>query len=332
MGVLVAGGAGYIGSVTAWALADVGADVWVIDDLSTGHAASVAGLPLIIGDVGDAAFLYHFFSTHKIDTVLHFAARSLVAESMRDPAKYFDENVGKSAVLIRQAALAGVSAFILSSTAAVYGTPQRFEPIPETAPLVPENPYGESKQSIERMLEWMDRCAGMRFVSLRYFNAAGAGRNNTLIERHLPETHLIPNVLHTALYPQEPFSLFGEDYPTPDGTCIRDYIHVDDLASAHVAAWKYLLDGGSSLVANLGNQRGFSVREVLEAAQLITGRQIPIQIMPRRPGDPPYLVADPSRAHEILDWQPLHTSLEAILTSAWEGILRAEKQPSVSHK
>ncbi len=312
--ILVTGGAGYIGSVMTEILAARGRAVVVLDDLSRGHRESVPpGVPLLVGDAGDAGFLERVFTTHPIDAVLHFAAHSLVGDSMRDPGSYFRNNVGALAVLLSVMVRHGVRSFILSSSAAVYGDPG-ISPIPEETPAVPTNPYGESKLIGERMLEWFGRVDAVRWTSLRYFNAAGATAVRG--EDHAVETHLIPLALRAARGDGEVLSVFGLDYATPDGTCIRDYIHVEDLADAHLLALDRLEEGRGGFY-NLGNGLGFSVREVIQTVEVVTGS--PVRWIPaeRRPGDPPRLVASSDKARRELGWTPSRGKLETIVETAW---------------
>jgi UDP-glucose 4-epimerase len=323
MRVLVTGGAGYVGSASVEALIVAGHDVAVLDDLSTGHRAAVpAGVTLEAGSYADTDTVVRLIEHEQIDAILHCAARSLVGESIRDPARYYRDNVAGGIGLLEAARTVGVSRVVFSSTAAVYGAPET-TPIPEDAPLRPINPYGETKRTFEGALGWYGSAYGLRSVSLRYFNVAGATENCG--EVHEPETHLIPNVLRAAEGRGE-ISVFGDDYPTPDGTCIRDYIDVADLADAHVMALVATAAGDprtdAALVCNLGNGDGFSVRQVLEAAEKVVGRPIPHRIVPRRPGDPPVLVASARRAAEVLGWQPRRTALEEMIASAWSWRLR----------
>ncbi len=324
MRVLVTGGAGYVGSVSVEALVAAGHDVVVLDDLSKGHRAAVhPAARFVHGSYGDRATVDPLLAAESIDAVLHCAARSLVGESIAEPALYYRENVAGGVALLEALREAGVRRLVFSSTAAVYGTPATV-PIPEDAPLAPINPYGETKRTFEGALRWYAAAYGLRSVSLRYFNVAGASTRNG--EVHEPETHLLPNVL-AAIEGRGSVTVFGTDYPTPDGTCIRDYIHVEDLARAHLLALEATdpddprtaaADGGAAAVAlNLGNGSGFSVREVLAAAEAATGRAVPHEIGPRRAGDPPVLVADATRAREVLGWEPAHRDLVEIVTSAW---------------
>lgn len=319
MRILVTGGAGYVGSVSVERLLEAGHEVTVLDDVSTGHAASVVpGARFVRGSFGDRAAVTETLRDAGIEAVLHCGAKSLVGESMRDPAGYYGTNVVGGIALLDAMRDAGVERIVLSSTAAVYGIPGT-TPIPEDAPLRPINPYGESKRTFEGAMAWYGSAYGLRSVSLRYFNVAGASEVNG--ERHDPETHLIPNVL-AAIEGGPTLTLFGDDYPTPDGTPIRDYIHVLDLADAHLAALEATAPGDARaavpLVCNLGSGGGFSVREVLTAAEQVVGRPVPHVIGPRRAGDPPALVAAIERAAEVLGWLPMRSSLEEMIGSAWD--------------
>jgi UDP-glucose 4-epimerase len=316
--ILVTGGAGYIGSVSVAALLEAGHDVSVLDDLTTGHRAAVPdGARLHEGSYGDMAAVRRILEADGIEAVLHCAARSLVGESAADPAKYYRDNVAGGVALLEACRESGVGRLVFSSTAAVYGTPDE-TPITEDAPLKPINPYGETKRAFEGALTWYGTAYGLRSVSLRYFNVAGA--TESLGEVHDPETHLIPNVLAAAEGRTE-LRIFGDDYPTPDGTCIRDYIHVADLADAHLRALEATQPDddrtATPLVCNLGNGGGFSVREVLAAAERVVGRPIPHTVADRRPGDPPVLVASAARAGAVLGWRPRHPSIDEMVGSAW---------------
>ncbi len=325
MRILVTGGAGFIGSTTVEVLVAAGHDVVVLDDLSTGHRAAVpAGVPLETSSYGDREAVVDIVRRHGTEAVLHCAARSLVGESVRDPARYYRENVAGGMALLEALREAGVGRIVFSSTAAVYGEPER-TPIQEDDPIRPISPYGETKRTFEGALRWYGLAYGLRSVILRYFNAAGATERNG--EVHSPETHLIPTVLLAAEGRSE-MTVFGEDYPTPDGTCVRDYIHVRDLATAHLLALEATAptdartgpaEGPTApLVCNLGSGTGFSVREVLATAEAVVGRPIPHGVGLRRPGDPPVLLASSARARDVLGWQPTHPSLEAMVGSAWE--------------
>ena len=317
--ILVTGGAGYVGSVSVAAFLEAGHDVVVLDDLTTGHRAAVPeGARLVEGSYGDAATIAAALTAHRVEAILHCAARSLVGESIADPGKYYRDNVAGGVTLLEAARVAGVQRVVFSSTAAVYGVPES-TPIREEAPLRPINPYGETKRAFEGALRWYGAAYGLRSVSLRYFNVAGA--TEALGEDHDPETHLIPTVLRAAESGAS-LTLFGDDYPTPDGTCVRDYIHVADLADAHLLAIEATAPddprtADGALVCNLGNGGGFSNREVVAAAEAVVGRGIPFQVGPRRAGDPPVLVAAADRAAEVLGWRPRHASLEAMVGSAW---------------
>ncbi len=313
------GGAGYVGSVSVEAFLAAGHSVHVLDDLTTGHRAAVpAGAVLHVGSYGDTADITRVLGEEGIEAILHCAARSLVGESIADPARYFRDNVAGGVALLEAARAVGVDRVVFSSTAAVYGVPDA-TPIPEDAPLRPINPYGETKRAFESALIWYGRAYGLRSVSLRYFNVAGA--TDALGEDHDPETHLIPAIL-SAVEAERPVTLFGDDYPTPDGTCIRDYIHVADLADAHLRAIEATAAGDprtqeGALVCNLGNGGGFSNREVLAAAEAVVGRPIQFEVGPRRAGDPPILVASADRAATVLGWRPQRPSLEEMVGSAW---------------
>ena len=318
MRVLVTGGAGYVGSVSVEALVAAGHEAIVLDDLSTGQrSADLAGSRLLVGSYADRAAVAAILASARIEAVLHCAARSIVAESIADPAGYYRDNVGGGLALLDALRDAGVARLVISSTAAVYGRPDAL-PIPETAPLAPINPYGETKRTLEAAAAWYGSAYGLRSVSLRYFNVAGASDRNG--ERHSPETHLIPNVL-AAADGGEPVRLFGDDYPTPDGTPIRDYLHVLDLAAAHLAALEATAPGDprsdAALVCNLGSGEGASVREVLAAAARVVKRPIPQETAPRRAGDPPILVAAIGRAADVLGWRPRRSTLDEMISSAW---------------
>jgi len=314
MRILVTGGAGYIGSVVAAELLGAGEEVIVVDNLALGHRSAVPRQAAFEqGDLRDRAFLDRVFATHKPDAVMHFAANSLVGESVADPMRYFRNNVGGGLTLLDAMIAHGVRKIILSSTANLFAAPRRI-PIGEDEPIVPGSPYGETKHILERMLAWLDTTCGLRYAALRYFNAAGA--TDTLGEDHRPETHLIPNVLQVALGKRAHVQIYGADYPTRDGTCVRDYIHVVDLAQAHILALRALDEG--SRVYNLGNGRGFTVLEVIETARRVTGHPIPAVVAPRRPGDPPELVASSEKIARELGWTPRFPDLESIVRSAWE--------------
>lgn len=316
--ILITGGAGYVGSVSAEAFLAAGHEVVVLDDLTTGHRAAVpTGAALHTGTYADADSLAELLRRERIEAILHCAARSLVGESIREPSRYYRDNVAGGVALLEAALASGVERIVFSSTAAVYGTPEA-TPIPEDAPLRPINPYGETKRAFEAALSWYGRAYGLRSVTLRYFNVAGA--TETLGEDHDPETHLIPNVLLAAA-DGTALTVFGDDYPTPDGTCIRDYIHVADLAHAHLRAIEATAPGDprtdDPLVCNLGNGGGFSIREVIAAAVSVVGHEIPFTVGPRRAGDPPVLVARSTRAAEVLGWRPERPTLAEMVGSAW---------------
>ncbi len=318
MRILVTGGAGYIGSISVERLLEAGHEVTVLDNLTTGHAGSVPdGAPLVEGSFGDPETIARTLEDGRIEAVLHCAAKSLVGESLVDPAAYYEVNVVGGITLLDAMRRAGVSRIVYSSTAAVYGVPGT-SPIPEDAPLRPINTYGESKRTFESAMAWYGSAYGLRGVSLRYFNVAGASKRNG--ENHDPETHLIPNVLK-AVEQGQPLTLFGADYPTPDGTPIRDYIHVMDLADAHLTALEATAQGDPrtdrALVCNLGSGGGFSVREVLAAAEQVVGKPVPHTLGPRRVGDPPILVAAIDRAAKILGWHPARSTLAEMIGSAW---------------
>jgi UDP-glucose 4-epimerase len=313
--VLVVGGAGYIGSVVAAGLIDAGHSVTVFDNMSRGHIEAVpAAARLITGDLEDRPALERLFDAGSFDAVLHFAALIEAGESMKVPERYFRNNTANTLNLLEAMLSHGVGRLVFSSTAALYGNPVRV-PIEEDDVLAPTNAYGESKLLVEKMLSWFHRCHGLRYASLRYFNAAGAAGERG--ENHQPESHLIPRVLQVALGQSERVSIFGTDYPTPDGTCVRDYIHILDLASAHLAALDALA-GRDRLVYNLGNGQGFSIHEVIEVARRVTGHPIPAVETARRPGDPAILVASSARIQCELGWRPKYANLEAIIASAWE--------------
>ncbi|WP_054955531.1 UDP-glucose 4-epimerase GalE [Paenibacillus dakarensis] len=316
MAILVTGGAGYIGSHTVAELLERGEDVVVIDSLETGHREALLGGKLYEGDLRDKALLKQLFSENDIDAVIHFAANSLVGESMKDPVKYYDNNVYGTLCLLQAMNEAGVRKIVFSSTAATYGEPEKV-PIEEKDRTQPTNVYGETKLTMERMMSWFDQVLGINYVSLRYFNAAGSHASGKIGEDHRPESHLIPLVLQTALKQRKHISVFGEDYPTADGTCIRDYIHVSDLADAHMRAVDYLRRGEESNVFNLGNGQGFSVKEVIETSKQVTGVDIPVVMEARRAGDPAVLVASSDKARSVLGWNPSRTNLEDIIASAW---------------
>ena len=318
--ILVTGGAGYIGSHAVLALQQAGYEVIVLDNLSYGHrelVEQVLKVKLIVGDTSDRALLDQLFATHNIAAVMHFAAYIAVGESVVEPAKYYRNNVIGTLTLLEAMLNASINKFIFSSTCALYGEP-KIVPIPEDHPFNPISPYATSKLMVEQMLSDFDVAYNLKSVRFRYFNAAGADPNGLLGEDHSPETHLIPLVLLTALGKRDSVSIFGTDYDTRDGTCIRDYIHVADLAQAHVLGLDYLLKGGDSQVFNLGNGNGFSVREVIETAKQVTGKEIKIVESDRRPGDPPILVGSSDKARKIIGWNPKYPDVKEIITHAWQ--------------
>ena len=317
MRLLVLGGAGYIGSHTAVELLDRGHEVVIADNLITGYKQAVPKEAVFYqGDIRDYNFLNNLFKTEKIDAVIHFAAFSLVGESVTNPLKYYENNLYGTKVLLQAMIDNNVDKIVFSSTAATYGEPENI-PILESDRTCPTNPYGETKLAMEKMMKWSANAYQLRYVSLRYFNACGAHKSGKLGEAHNPESHLIPLVLQVPNGKRESVSIYGTDYDTPDGTCIRDYIHVTDLAEAHILAVEYLMKGGESNVFNLGNGVGYSVREVIETARKVTGHPIPAVEIPRRAGDPARLVASGEKAKTVLGWEPKITSLEDIIRSAW---------------
>lgn len=317
MNILVTGGAGYIGSHTCKALARQRHVPIVFDNMSQGHDWAVKWGPLEQGSLTDPIRLREVFGRYDIDAVVHFAASALVGESMSNPGKYFHNNTLGSLNLLEAMREANVKTIVFSSTCATYGNPVRV-PIDETHPQAPVNPYGESKLMVERMLRWYGECLGLRWMALRYFNAAGADPDGELGEHHHPETHLIPLVIDGTLGTRPPVKVFGQDYPTPDGTAIRDYIHVVDLADAHLRALERLGSVTPSQAVNLGTGQGHSVREVIDTVKRVSSRPVPFEEAPRRPGDPPVLVADPRRAREVLGWSPQYPGLETIVEHAWQ--------------
>jgi UDP-glucose 4-epimerase len=319
MAILVTGGAGYIGSHSVLALQKAGYEVIVLDNLVYGHqdlVETVLKVKLIVGSTCDRSLLREIFATHQIDAVMHFAAYAYVGESVTQPAKYYNNNVVGTLTLLEAMLEANIHQFVFSSTCATYGVPD-FVPITEDQSQNPINPYGATKWMVERILQDFNQAYDFRSVCLRYFNAAGADPEGNLGEDHHPETHLIPLVLQTALGHRESVSIFGTDYDTPDGSCIRDYIHVLDIAQAHILALEYLIDDGATDVFNLGNGSGFSVKEVIETARKITGKEIKVELSDRRPGDPPSLVGSGAKANKILGWQPAYSNLDDIISHAW---------------
>lgn len=316
--ILVLGGAGYIGSHTVCQLIDEGYDVIIADNLETGHRSAVhQRAKLYLGDIRDSSFLDQLFKTEKIDAVVHFAAYSLVGESMTNPLKYYDNNVCGTRVLLSSMVANGVDKIVFSSSAATYGEPKSI-PILESDPTEPTNAYGATKLAMEQMFKWTSLAHGIRYTSLRYFNACGAHPSGKIGEDHNPETHLIPIVLQAANGTRPEIRVFGTDYDTKDGTCVRDYIHVCDLAQAHVKAVRYLLNGGQSDIFNLGNGVGFTVGEVIKVAEEIVGHEIPTVLSERRAGDPAVLVASSAKARDILGWEPHYADIYTILETAWK--------------
>lgn len=316
MKILVTGGAGYIGSHMVRLLTELGHSVVTFDDLSSGFRDAVLGGELVQGSLHDKAALNALFSAHQFDAVVHFAGSIVVSESVRDPAKYYQNNLTGTLNLLNAMRAHGVNNLVFSSTAAIFGVPQ-YVPIDEQHPQLPINPYGMTKWVTEQILRDYDAAYGMRSVALRYFNAAGAAPDAALGERHDPETHLIPLALRAAKGELPELTVFGTDYDTPDGTCLRDYIHILDLCDAHVLALRHLFSGGESRSYNLGNGQGYSVKEVIQAAERISGKSISVQYGPRRAGDPPRLVADASKIREDWGWTPRFDSLERIIEHAW---------------
>ncbi|MBO0423936.1 UDP-glucose 4-epimerase GalE [Enterococcus plantarum] len=318
MSILVLGGAGYIGSHAVDQLIDKGYEVVVVDNLQTGHKQSIHKNAVFYqGDIRDKGFMQNVFKQETIDGVIHFAASSLVGESVEKPLVYFNNNVHGTQIVLEVMEEFGVKQIVFSSTAATYGEPKEM-PIVETTPTNPENPYGESKLMMEKMMKWCDNAYDLRYVALRYFNVAGAKADASIGEDHDPETHLIPIILQTALGQRDYLGIYGDDYDTPDGTCIRDYVYIEDLIAAHIAALDYLQKGNESTVFNLGSNTGYSVKEMVEAARQVTGKEIPAKVLPRRLGDPSKLVASSEKAKMILDWQPQVTDIKQIIKTAWD--------------
>ena len=318
MTILILGGAGYIGSHTVYELIDRGEDVIVADNLQTGHIEAVhPKAEFYKGDIRDKSFLDEIFKKEKIDAVIHFAANSLVGESMTDPLKYYDNNLYGTMVLLKSMVENGIDKIVFSSTAAVYGEPENI-PILETDRTEPTNTYGETKLSMEKMFKWVSRAHNLRYVSLRYFNACGAHVSGKIGEAHNPESHLIPIILQVPNGKRKEVCIFGDDYPTKDGTCVRDYIHVTDLAQAHILAVDYLMKGNSSDIFNLGNGVGFTVKEVIETARKVTGHPVPAVISPRRAGDPAQLIASSEKSKSVLGWKPQYADIEEIIATAWK--------------
>jgi UDP-glucose 4-epimerase len=317
MAVLVCGGAGYIGSHAVHQLIEKKEEVVIVDNLQSGHRSALNPTAKFYeGDIRDAAILDTIFTENKIEAVIHFAANSLVGESMEKPLKYFNNNVYGMQVLLESMVRHHVDKIVFSSTAAVYGEPKRV-PIMEDDETNPTNAYGETKRTMEKMMKWVSKANGVHFVSLRYFNAAGALDDGSIGEDHNPETHLIPLILQVPLKKRDHITIFGDDYATPDGTCLRDYIHVIDLADAHLLALEYLRKDGESNIFNLGNGTGFSVKEMIEAAKKATGKDIKVELGSRRAGDPAQLIASSDKARKILGWKPRYTDVEVVISTAW---------------
>ena len=317
MSILVLGGAGYIGSHAVNQLIDKDYDVVVVDNLATGHEDAInKKAKFYKGDIRDKEFLSSVFHKEKIEGVIHFAANSLVGESMEKPLKYFNNNVYGMQILLEVMQEHDVKHIVFSSTAATYGEPKKI-PITEDMETCPTNTYGETKLTMEKMMKWCDKAYGMKYVALRYFNVAGAKEDGSIGEDHNPETHLIPIVLQVALGKREFITIYGEDYDTEDGTCIRDYVHVEDLIEAHILALKYLMNGGESNIFNLGSSQGFSVKEIVDCVRKVTGLSIPAKIGERRAGDPAKLVASSEKARKVLGWNPTRTNIEKIIEDAW---------------
>ncbi len=318
MSILVLGGAGYIGSHTVYELIDGGMDVVIVDNLETGYAEAVhPKAKFYQGDIRSRSFIDSVFEKENIEAVIHFAANSLVGESMVNPLKYYDNNLCGTKVLLESMVAHGIDKIVFSSTAATYGEPESI-PILESDSNKPTNTYGETKLAMEKMFYWTSKAHGLRYVSLRYFNACGAHVSGEIGEAHNPETHLIPLILKVPNNQRENITIFGDDYDTKDGTCVRDYIHVTDLAQAHILAVKYLMNGGESNIFNLGNGVGFTVKEVIEVARKVTNHPIPAVIAERRAGDPAKLIASSAKAIEVLGWKPQYADLETIIASAWK--------------
>lgn len=317
MSILVCGGAGYIGSHMVAELLENGNEVVVLDNLEKGHEDALLGGKLYVGDLRDRKILDKVFSENNIEAVIDFAAYSLVGESMTEPLKYFNNNVYGTINLLEAMRDHNVKYIVFSSTAATYGEPDEI-PILEESKTIPTNAYGESKLIVEKILNWCDHAYGIKYTTLRYFNAAGAHINGKIGEDHSPETHLIPLILDVALGKRDKIMIFGDDYNTEDGSCIRDYIHVSDLASAHSLALERLMGGGESRIYNLGNGTGFSVKEMIEIARKVTGHPIPAEVAPRRAGDPAVLIASSDKAVEDLHWMPQFNSVETIIETAWK--------------
>ncbi|MBV4418005.1 UDP-glucose 4-epimerase GalE [Clostridium tyrobutyricum] len=317
MNILVCGGAGYIGSHMVAHLLENNHNVVILDNLQTGHKDAILGGKFYLGNLKDSIILDKIFTENKIDAVIDFAANSLVGESVENPLKYFDNNIGSTISLLQSMNKHNIKYIVFSSTAATYGEPENV-PIQEQDKTFPTNPYGESKLAVEKILKWCDNAYGIKYTALRYFNACGAHINGKIGEDHNPESHLIPIILQAAMGKRDKIMIFGDDYNTEDGSCVRDYVHVSDLASAHLLALKRLQSGGESKIYNLGNGKGFSVKEVVEVAKKVTGINIKSEIADRRPGDPATLIASSNKAIKELGWNPKFNSLETIIDTAWK--------------
>jgi len=324
MAVLIVGGAGYIGSHTVRVLQRAGRDIIVFDNFEKGHPEAIQGVRIFKGDLRCADDVRAVFKKHTIEAVMHFSAYSLVGESMQCPERYYENNLYGTLNLLNAMQQAGIRYFIFSSTAAVYGEPH-YVPIDEVHPTLPTNPYGETKLAVERMLRWFERAYGLKNIRLRYFNAAGADPDGDIGELHSPESHLIPIVLSAALGDRDDIAVYGTDYDTLDGTCVRDYIHVNDLAAAHVLALEYLEDGNPSDVFNLGNGNGYSVQQIIDIARKVTNRDIPVTHTDRRPGDPGTLIAGSDKIKRVLSWKPKFNNIETIIETAWRWHTGAAK-------
>ncbi|MBC1443295.1 UDP-glucose 4-epimerase GalE [Listeria seeligeri] len=318
MSIIVLGGAGYIGSHAVAELVNRGYNVVVVDNLKTGHKEAIhEKAKFYQGDIRDKDFLSSVFEREIVDGVIHFAASSLVGESMEEPLQYLNNNVYGTQILLEVMEQFGVKNIVFSSSAATYGEPERV-PITESMPTNPESTYGDTKLIMEKMMKWCDKAYGMKYVALRYFNVAGAKSDGIIGEDHQPESHLVPIILQVALGQREKLAIYGDDYNTPDGTCIRDYVHVEDLIDAHIRSLEYLENGGESNIFNLGSSKGFSVQEILEAARSVTGKTIPAEVVARRAGDPGTLIAASDKARDVLGWEPTYTDIKDIIATAWK--------------
>ncbi|QPJ26247.1 UDP-glucose 4-epimerase GalE [Listeria seeligeri] len=318
MSIIVLGGAGYIGSHAVAELVNRGYNVVVVDNLKTGHKEAIhEKAKFYQGDIRDKDFLSSVFERETVDGVIHFAASSLVGESMEEPLQYLNNNVYGTQILLEVMEQFGVKNIVFSSSAATYGEPERV-PITESMPTNPESTYGDTKLIMEKMMKWCDKAYGMKYVALRYFNVAGAKSDGTIGEDHQPESHLVPIILQVALGQREKLAIYGDDYNTPDGTCIRDYVHVEDLIDAHIRSLEYLENGGESNIFNLGSSKGFSVQEILGAARSVTEKTIPAEVVARRAGDPGILIASSDKAKEILGWEQKYTDIKDIIATAWK--------------